>query len=1414
MLKLPPAFVYVAIALVCFLLFAPSWFTGEPEPDETRIAASSFESFDVYPQPVSEITDLFQTLSDQAGDEFRIGTLLAASIDKLESQVAAAVVGQLEVGLRRVSPEFTATGIDRTNFKFKFTDGQITVQRWQVSEVAPVFDGQRSFDRLASNVFKPWINSTDFRIEMKVHSRSLLDNLLEACLVVESSGRTTEKQGIQATAIWNTSWKLDDDQLLLESIQVQAQEEIAASFGEGKLLLDCTESIFVDCDTLTDQLAFGLDQWSRRIPNMDIMGNHGVAIGDVNGDGLDDLYLCQPHGLPNCLLIQNPDGTVKDVSKFSQLDFLDQSHAALMIDIDNDRDQDLVISTDENLLLMSNQGNGVFHMEHAMPIGRKAHSISAADFDQDGDLDLYLCKFQDVSRPSDLLMFPRQFNAADDGGRNILLRNDEAWIFLDVTNQCGLETRNRYWSRSAIWHDYDFDGDLDLYVANEFMNDQFFMNLGGRFSEISEQLGLTIASRHRSVSLGEFNQDGNLDFFVATDAPLSTFRELRTSGNTNSRPDLSSSIVDVLKGESQVWLTGAEGQKFVPFFLKAPIFSAESAYSSTAADLNNDGLDEVIVTNGVLTRFANFEVDELLVSNADALTPGTAGGLGGDEPPTEFRTDPTHDGGSYDRRESGDSDVSSSIARRAREVSDLVREGYSLGSHQRNRCFLSIGQLGFANFSALSGIDFPDDARAIAATDWDCDGDADIVMTCRGGPQIRILCNQLDSENDYVQFDLVGTRSNADAIGARVEVYLQGREEPLVKSLLAGSGNLSQSTKRLMFGLGKSPTIERVDVTWPTGETESFGMIVPNARYEVVEGNPEIKAKTNERTRLAIQPSVLEGDDSLPSAMRKCVFYPRPPIPSLQIQLQPNEWWTLQPVNQRPILAVFGKRDSDSEALLQRISDASSRLISGNVDCFAILVDTNSDDPLAQLRYARKIADRCNFPFPIGTLSESSRNKLKYLGGEWFNFQQPPNLPFGIWLDGEGRVVEYSSNNDLTADRFLDSIDRIGESQLWYRDLISPRGGRWAAGSRYANVSRLGNRLKDVGYLVDNEALRKKSHEQRAFELCQKAIELEASGDPKAAREYYAKSIEMDQNCVPALIGEAKLLRRLAMEDGRIEPELQIRMRNSAVAGFEKAIKLDPLNTEAIVGLANVAIDQNQVAKAVDLMIKFVQVHPTCYEIHAMLGRLLIREKRFDEAARYLTDAFEHRPSLPFVAGDLGFLYLRIGQFERSRQILTIANRLQPSDTNVLCWLADSEFFTGKFDEAIGSLQRVQQLEPGHRRSRNVLAWLFATSPDESQRSGEEAMKIIIPMLEQFGETSPSIMEIYAASLAENGKYDEAVRFQQQALDLVSEAQTTETYSDDQQQGLRFRLELYRRQQPYRCDNLKQTPIQLPGSNG
>ena len=141
----------------------------------------------------------------------------------------------------------------------------------------------------------------------------------------------------------------------------------------------------------------------------------------------------------------------------------------------------------------------------------------------------------------------------------------------------------------------------------------------------------------------------------------------------------------------------------------------------------------------------------------------------------------------------------------------MIFQGRSFSGRERNCCFLNTlanpaARGRFANISATSGLDFADDGRAVAVVDWDHDGDLDLWISNRNAPRLRLLRNDAQSGNHFLAVRLVGNgeTTSRDAIGARLELTLDGADTRLIKTLRAGEGFLAQSSKWIHFGLGKS----------------------------------------------------------------------------------------------------------------------------------------------------------------------------------------------------------------------------------------------------------------------------------------------------------------------------------------------------------------------------------------------------------------------------------------------------------------------------------------------------------------------------------------------------------------------------------------------------------------------------------
>ena len=208
---------------------------------------------------------------------------------------------------------------------------------------------------------------------------------------------------LQQTAKLECTWSNATDDAKLISVVATELEETQRE-ANSPWFVDCTESALTSEPSHHQQLKRGYNYWWQRIERahgMDDSVRTGLAIGDANGDGLEDVYLCQGPGLPNKLLIHQPNGTVVDHSAQAGVDWLDQTSAALFVDLDNDGDQDLAIATTGGVLLMDNDGSARYRRVATLtPQLTDVQSLTAADYDLDGDLDLSSCALIDTSPAS------------------------------------------------------------------------------------------------------------------------------------------------------------------------------------------------------------------------------------------------------------------------------------------------------------------------------------------------------------------------------------------------------------------------------------------------------------------------------------------------------------------------------------------------------------------------------------------------------------------------------------------------------------------------------------------------------------------------------------------------------------------------------------------------------------------------------------------------------------------------------------------------------------------------------------------------------------------------------------------------------------------------------------------------------
>jgi hypothetical protein len=572
---------------------------------------------------------------------------------------------------------------------------------------------------------------------------------------------------------------------------------------------DVTGHVYGAVDSFREQLIPGNPYWRARMDSacgIDVYGNQGIAVGDIDSDGVDEIYVCQPGGLPNRLYKIRADGTAEDITERSGLGVLDETTCALFADFGNSGRQDAVVLRSSGPLFFVNRGDGTFVEQRdtfqfkTTPQGSFT-GMAAADFDRDGRLDLYLCCYI-YFQSEDQYQYPAPYQDARNGPPNFLFRNraTPAVRFEDVTAETGMSENNDRFSFAPAWCDFDGDGWPDLYVANDFGRGNLYRNRAGRFHDEAAKAGLAEAGPGMSAAWFDYDGDGRPDLYVSdmwTAAGQRVVREpaFQPAGRDAEafRRHTKGNCLYRNKGDGTFEETSAtEGVEM-----------GRWAWSSGGFDWDLDGVPEILIGAGMVTNASRKDLNSFFWRQVVAKSP------------EKQRAAADYENG-------------------WNALNQLIREDYSWNGREANVFYVKQnGQRGYRDASGVSGLDFADDTRTFAVTDFDGDGVPDLVLKNRLGPQIRAMQNDGAGVRQAIAIGLRGTKSNRDAIGARVEVNGQ------VQYLSAGSGFLSQHSKKLHFGLA-GQTAARVKITWPSGAVQEADSLEPGYSYTIVEGASEL----------------------------------------------------------------------------------------------------------------------------------------------------------------------------------------------------------------------------------------------------------------------------------------------------------------------------------------------------------------------------------------------------------------------------------------------------------------------------------------------------------------------------------------------------------------------------------------------
>ncbi len=494
------------------------------------------------------------------------------------------------------------------------------------------------------------------------------------------------------------------------------------------------------------------------------------------------------------------------------------------LDFDNDGILDLFFTDGRTLdgapatahsRLYHGKGDGTFvDVTEKAGVARSGwgQGVAVGDYDNDGFDDIYVTFY----------------------GSNVLFHNNGDGTFTDVTARAGVAAGG--WSTSAAWADYDGDGRLDLYVARYIdfdpataplpgarvpgvnctyrgfavmcgprglkgQRDILYHNNGdGTFTDVTERAGLDkSAYRGLGVVWGDYDNDGRPDLFVANDAQPNLLYHNRGDGTFEEVGLVAGVAVD------------EDGRE-------------RAGMGVDFADYDNDGWLDVAVGN-----FAG-EPCSLYRNRGDGTFVETTWTSGIGPPTVPLLTWGTR---FFDYDNDGWKDL---IFANGHVYPEVTARGLDETYAERLLLFRNKGGGAFSLTGTAAGEmwnrTWP--ARGLAVGDYDNDGDLDIVVAVVNGPPL-LLRNDGGNSSHWLSLKLVGTRSNRDAIGARVTARVGGRS--IVEEVRSGGSYLSQSDLRVHFGLGANTSIDALDIVWPSGTREGLGSVSGDRFLTVREGS-------------------------------------------------------------------------------------------------------------------------------------------------------------------------------------------------------------------------------------------------------------------------------------------------------------------------------------------------------------------------------------------------------------------------------------------------------------------------------------------------------------------------------------------------------------------------------------------------
>jgi tetratricopeptide (TPR) repeat protein len=1254
-------------------------FTGSPN----RLASSA--GFHLHPNYRSQLPlDATVLKTDAALDDF-ITEKYHDQIAMVFSAWSSDLLGsseRFEMLNKVLAPAFTGASLRPSESHLVRSDGSIEIRR-------NTFAREQSLDanaylqdvRSALAAFSNILTAEFQIISIDASAVSPPEGRLHTRVRYELAGTGTGFHREQRVGTWEMQWEASP----LSSSASADGFRLVSWRGLDETLSRSARPIFQDVtaqalggtSSYASQLVHGADYWRTTLDvacGIDIYGHNGVSVGDIDGDGFDDLYVCQPAGLPNRLYRNRGDGRFEDITGASGLGILDNTACAIFADYDNDGRQDLIVVRTGGPLLFINQGDGKFRavpdaFKFAAPPQGTFTGAAVADYDNDGWLDIYFCLYL-YYQGTGQYKYPSPYYDAENGPPNFMMRNNRDQTFSDVTAAAGLNQNNTRYSFCCAWNDYNRDGWPDLYVVNDFGRKNLYRNNGnGTFTDVAGKAGVEDVGAGMSVCWLDGDNHAADDLYVANMWTAAGNRIATQAIFQKTAPEQARALYRKhAMGNSLFRNNGPPNQEdaFRDVTASAGVGMGRWSWSSDCWDFDHDGFPDLYITNGMVSgpdrenHARHQDLNSFFWRQVVANSPDQAR--------------PAH------RYEQGWD-----------ALNDLVRSDRTWSGFERNVLYANNRDGTFSDISGVAGMDFLEDGRAFALADFDHDGRLEVFLKNRNGPQLRILKNSMKDLPPSISFRLRGSgKSNRDAIGAVITVETgPGRQ---TRTLQAGSGFLSQHSKEIFFGLGRVEGTLRASIRWPSGGVQELHDLPANHRITLEEGSAFSSQERFVATEVSrSSPDTPAAAEFLPDTVETWLLVPLP-APEFSLPDGNQQMHTLASVRGTPALLTLWSSRSPKCAELLRVFAAAYpswrrhgfKLLTVNFDG---LEESGSGSAASEVYPAQGQGPAV----PILRGSNDCAGVYNLLYRYLFDRHRDLQLPTSFLLDENGEIVKV----------YQGTIDgqRIEQD---FRSIPKNAKERMAKALPFDGVTD--NPAFQRNYLSYGSVLYQRGYPDQA----EAAYQLALRDDPRNAEALYGMgSVYLDQGKLAQ--AQDSFERTLKLKPGYPETlpnvwnnlglvETRKGRTAEAIPYFQKALQLSPDHLIALDNLGNAYRQLKQWNDARTTFEHALQVSPEDPEANYSLGMVFAQMDDSARAYNYLQRALKLRPGYPEALNNLGVLYLRTGRRDQAVASFEECIRTSPS-----------------FDQSYMNLARVYALENATEKARGVLMELLRQHPGHVQ---------------------------------------------------------------------------------------------------